>query len=213
MLRLIYDIPPSTISRYLKIITEDKIIDNVDQKFVSEIDLGETFITDSFTVKSMDGKDCTSIDSGRNSCDRGRKATKVHLIISRNGIPKDIDLKPANVHDSKILDSRLDTISFPNRVRLLADKAYVGKKLNKKALGKNVRLLVQPKKKRNKIQTHVLLKSDAEYLKKNRNCIELLNGQIRRHRGVMIKYLRKISCYRTLVLSVMFPIGLTIIRT
>jgi hypothetical protein len=199
----IFNIAKSTFSKYLKIITESNILEKVYNKFITEISFNNLFITDTFTVKSMDGKD----GLGRNPTDRGRKGLKVHLITDINGISKDISIQPANIHDSKILKNQLNTLSFQNRVECLADSGYVGKELNRKALEKNIKLIVKPKKKRNKLPTHILLKLDSNKLKKYRNRIELLNGQIRRHRGIMIKYVRKITSYKTLLFSVIISIS------
>jgi len=60
----------------------------------------DCLITDTFTVKSMDGSE----GLGRNPTDRGRKGFKVSLICDQNLITHAVHFEPANIHDSKILE-------------------------------------------------------------------------------------------------------------
>ena len=66
-------------------------------------------ITDTFTVKSMDGSE----GLGRSCTDRGRKGLKVSLICDQNLVTHAMRLEPANVHDSKILVPTIEH-SFSN---------------------------------------------------------------------------------------------------
>jgi IS5 family transposase len=68
--------------------------------------------------------------------DRGKRGSKYHLAVDRNGIPLAVRLSAANVHDSKVLEPLVDAIppivgprGRPGRPRfrpakLHADKAY-----------------------------------------------------------------------------------------
>ena len=110
-----------------------------------------------------------------------------------------VKLGPANVHDSKLLMTTIENKIFSQQVKCLCDSGYVGKQLRNDCLKKNLRLIVKPRKKRNGLPTHILLKTDREMLDKQRNLIELLNGQVRRYRGLNIKYVKRIDTYKCLL--------------
>ena len=75
-------------------------------------------------------------ETSRNPVDRGKRGSKYHLVVDRNGIPLAVRLSAANVHDSKLLEPLVDAIPAivgprgrPGRPRfrpskLHADKAY-----------------------------------------------------------------------------------------
>jgi putative transposase len=199
-----FGLAKSTFCYYLKIISKYEIIEKFLGDFLSEVEYSHLYITDTFTVKSMDGYE----GLGRNPTDRGRNGNKVSLIIDENHIPIDISIEPANKHDATILKSRLNTVVFntTDRVQLLADSGYVGKPLQELASSKNIQLTAKPRKKRNQMPTHVLTDEDSELLKKKRGGIELVNGQTRRHRGIHVKYVKKRATYKTMVFLVVLCI-------
>lgn len=47
---------------------------------------------------------------GRNPTDRGRQGTKLHIIVDQNGIPLGAEIVGANIHDSRLVSSTLETI-------------------------------------------------------------------------------------------------------
>jgi transposase len=87
---------------------------------------------DSLSVRAKRGGD----DTGPNPVDRGKRGSKYHLVVDRNGIPLAVRLSAANVHDSRWLEPVIDAIPSiigprgqPGRPRkrpakLQADKAY-----------------------------------------------------------------------------------------
>ena len=74
--------------------------------------------------------------AGPNPTDRGKLASKRHLVVDRGGVPLAMKLTAANVHDSNMLEAMLDAVSpirwpqgRPGHPRerpekLHADKAY-----------------------------------------------------------------------------------------
>ena len=74
--------------------------------------------------------------TGPNPTDKGKKGSKRHVVSDRGGVPLAVVLSAANVHDSKVLEEAVDTISpikgprgRPGRPRkrpkkLHADKGY-----------------------------------------------------------------------------------------
>lgn len=47
---------------------------------------------------------------GRNPTDRGRSGTKIHLIVDKNGQPLGVEIVGANVHDSRLVGSTIESI-------------------------------------------------------------------------------------------------------
>lgn len=187
----------STFHRYLKIVSDHHIVEEVYEEVIKECSVSDLMITDTFTVKSMRG----SVGLGSNPTDRGRKGFKVSLICDTNRVTRSVEVGGANVHDTKMLIKTIDHIPHPEQmVTCLCDAGYVGKELKSRCHDKNFRLIVKPRRtcKHGKM-THILLKKDSQLLKNNRNQIELLNGHIRRFRGLMIKWVRDVSIYTCLL--------------
>lgn len=189
-----YGISKGTFYRYLKLITEYHILEDLYHEIIKNIPIVEPLITDTFTVKSMRGND----GLGRNPTDRGRKGLKVSIICDTNRVSRTVHIGGANTHDSKMLINTIDSFPIQKRpIKCLCDAGYVGKQLAIDCMDKNLRLIVKPKKvgKKGKISHHIDL-IDQDMLKKHRNQIELLNGNIRRFRGLMIKWVTTITSYR-----------------
>jgi transposase len=87
---------------------------------------------DSVSVRAKRGGEHT----GPNPTDRGKRGSKYHVLVDRQGIPLAVQLTAANVHDSKLLEPLVDAvqpirrpIGAPGRPRkrpakLHADKGY-----------------------------------------------------------------------------------------
>jgi len=189
-----YGIPKTTFYRYLKILSENKIIEQIYFQLIHVQDQYVPKITDTMTIKSMRG----SVGLGRNPTDRGRKGLKVSLICDLDRITSAVHVDACNIHDTKMLIRTLEKQkSSDTMVDCLCDAGYVGQALNKYCETKNYRLIAKPRKTRNKSRmTHVLSEMDGDHLKKFRNRIELLNQNIRRYRALMIKWVQNINIYQ-----------------
>jgi len=191
-----YGISKGTFYRYLKMISEHHILEDLYQSIIEHIPLTEHLITDTFNVKSMRGSD----GLGRNPTDRGRNGLKVSVICDTNRITREIHIGSANTHDSKLL---LPTIkhhqglkSLQEPIKCLCDAGYVGHQLACECQKENISLIVRPKKVgKSGRWSHQLNHIDQIALDKYRNRIELLNGNIRRFRGLMVKWVTTISTY------------------
>src|SRR5215211_6248975 len=71
--------------------------------------------------------------TGKNPTDKGKKGSKRHIVVDREGIPLSVTHSAANVHDSKVLEEAMDAVSPIRKPRgrprkrpkkLHADKAY-----------------------------------------------------------------------------------------
>jgi transposase len=111
----------------------------------------KTLCIDTTYVKSVQGRKCT----GPNSTDRGRKATKISIIIDSLKAPLAYSIHPGNESDIRVAHHTLDTL--PNFIHsndrmvshLLADKGYACLKthpLQEHAKRKGCRLVVKPKR-------------------------------------------------------------------
>ena len=183
MCQKIAGIPKGTFYRYIKFVSEHHIIQDIYHNAIAHYPLANLLITDTFTVKSMRGSE----GLGRNPTDRERQGFKVSLIADTNRVVRAVQTSGADKHDSKILTDTIDC---------LCDAGYVGKQLRETCHTKNFRLIVKPKKTNcSGKMSHILSETDAELLRLKRNQIELLNGQIRRFRGLMIKWVKHIPIY------------------
>jgi len=67
---------------------------------------------------------------GRNPTDRGRSGTKIHLIVDQNGIPLGVEAAGANIHDSRLVGSTIDSMPVEPKLspqispNLSLDKGY-----------------------------------------------------------------------------------------
>jgi IS5 family transposase len=150
-------------------------------------------ITDTFIVKSMNGREGT----GRNPTDRGRQGIKVSLVCDDQRITHDLIIGSANQPDVKLLEKSIEKISKLERhIKCLADAGYIGHAIRFKCLKKRIDLIARPRKTRSGKMTHQLSDEEFTLLKMKRCRVELLNSQIRRHRGLMIKWTRNIKSYQ-----------------
>jgi len=185
----VFGIPKATYYRYLKIIGEYQILQKVYNSMIDSVPVSEPLIT----VKSMRGSE----GLGRSATDRGRKGLKVSLICDTKRIARIVHIGRANTHDSKLLIHTIEKFQTPKQtVKCLCDAGYVGQQLSCECMKKNLRLVVKPKRVgRSGKMSHYLNPEDEQDLKKYRNQIELLNGNIRRFRSLMIKWVVTIATY------------------
>ena len=77
---------------------------------------------DSSYVKNIYGRDCT----GRNPTDRGRRATKLSVIVDDIGVPFSLHTAAGNVSDQRLFEPLLKTqlSPLPTSIEIFADKGY-----------------------------------------------------------------------------------------
>lgn len=88
---------------------------------------------------------------GKNPTDRARNGIKFAVMVDRNGAPMSIDIFPANVHDSKTLDSAIKKMKKSKNIRIVsADSAFDVKKLYSTCKDKNLALVasINPRRKK-----------------------------------------------------------------
>jgi transposase len=97
---------------------------------------------DSVSVRAKRGGEHT----GPNPTDRGKRGSKYHLVVDRQGVPLAVQLSAANVHDSKVLEPLVDAvepirrpIGQPGRPRKRPDKLHADKGYDYPALRRALR--------------------------------------------------------------------------
>ena len=194
-------ISKSTFYYYFSLISKHSFFEKIHVDIVKKyriLEPDDYLMTDTFTVKSMEGTEGV----GRNPTDRGRNGIKVSLICDQYLITHAVHVTSANTHDSMILAPTIEaSISDLHGKKCLADSGYAGHKYISKIQSKTGILLIsKPKKTRSSMMSHHISKEESVLLQKKRNYIERLIGNIRKFRGLMIKYTQKISSYRTYLL-------------
>ena len=111
----------------------------------------KNLIIDTSFIKNVQGRDCV----GKNSSDRGRKATKLSVITDKEGMPLAYSIHAGNCADISVALNTVDSLSScllksDNRIKtnLLADKAYscvYGHTFRRTSSTKGFRLVVHPK--------------------------------------------------------------------
>lgn len=87
-------------------------------------------------VRQKKGSNASEKKLGPNPTDRGRSGTKIHLIVDRVGIPLGIEAVGANIHDSRLVGSTIQTIPVEpkNQLQFLPnlclDKGYDYKRVD-----------------------------------------------------------------------------------
>lgn len=203
-----FHLPKSTYYYYFDLVTKNKFFNIIYEQLIhsyTKENQIQYLITDTFTVKSMLGSD----GLGRSCTDRGRKALKVSLICDQNLVTHAVHLNPANVHDSKIFIPTIESSMTELKGNYcLADAGYAGHKyISNIEKHTGIKLLSKPKRTCNKsTMSHYVTPYESDLIKKKRNGIERLNGNIRNFRSLMIKYTKKIDSYLTYLYMVLIII-------
>ena len=102
-----------------------------------------------------------------------------------------------NVHDSKVFKQSVSELVPTEFIKCLADSGYVGDDLYNHCIDHKIEMVVQPRKKRNGQMTHTLTSENEVLLKKYRSIICYVNSKVRTFRSLNVKYVKKISTFKT----------------
>lgn len=210
-----FGIPKSTYYKYFKVIVETNFFENVNKmivnSFVPKEDVLYT-ITDTYTFKSMDGHD----GLGRNPTDRGRRGGKCSTIVDNIGVIHSAVLSPANTHDAKLLAPTIEaSVTDLTGKIMYADSGYAGAKyIGKINRACRINLISKPKKTRKiGVMSHSLSPEQTLHLQKRRNLIERINQNMRNFRGLMIKYFKQMTTYKTYLFLAILCINIYMIHS
>jgi transposase len=173
---------------------------NLDKRHFQNIYIDTTFI------KNVGGVDML----GKNSTDRGRKATKISIVCDEDRIILGHIATPCK-SDVKVVETTLDSVPFDlQKMRkrkatyLIADKAYASYKLSN-CLEKRKLRLVTDRKKRQRHTNHVCGRQMAKDKLKRRYIVEHAFGIMKRFKRIPRREDRKITVY-----NAFFQLGMII---
>ncbi len=80
--------------------------------------------------------------SGKNPTDRAKRGVKYGILVNRKGAPLFINVTPANMHDSKLLESIIRQMKKSKTIKIIAaNSAFDVKKLYSSSKEKNIALI------------------------------------------------------------------------
>jgi transposase len=156
----------------------------------------KSLFIDSSMIKNVAGIDCT----GKNSTDRGRKATKLSTICDENQVPVAAVFFPANESDVNTIEATVASIHCPirrdaryNNV-LIGDKGYISSETGGYLKELGIKLLTPPKvnsrnKKRSKVEILQLRK---------RHCVENLFCRLDKFKRIHVRRDKTIAMFEAM---------------
>ena len=147
---------------------------------------------DTTMIKNIKGVETIGV----NHYDRGRKGTKLSLIVTNKGIPLGISIDKSNIHDIHLVDPTLVDVKIKIiGSRLIADKGYVSKPLVNKLKDKHDIRMITPLKVNDKRK---LTTFDRTLLGK-RNIIENVFSWLKANRRIQLRYDKTILAFEQFV--------------
>ena len=140
----------------------------------------KTLYVDATMIKNVRGHDSIGI----NHYDRGRKGSKMSLLITKEGIPLNLKMVGSNVHDLTAFEEQIKEIKIKFiGSRIIGDKGYSSKKL-KESLEKDDISLITPAKKNQKKRNTDIEKT----LLKERSVVENVFSWVQQRRRIRLRY-------------------------
>ena len=144
------------------------------------------YCIDSSFVKNVFGQDCL----GRNPTDRGRKASKLSIIVDDKGIPCAFHTSPANVSDMTLFRPTIEgMICAHNGEEIHADKGYDSQKNRSFCRSVGLRDRIMKPRCRYGRRTHI-----------KRGVVEHAFAWQDKYRRLILRYDQKISVYLSFTL-------------
>lgn len=140
------------------------------------------YCIDSSFVKNVFGIDCT----GRNPTDRGRRATKLSVLVDDLGIPVSFVTSPGNVSDMKLFSPVFDAamISLQRDTEVFADKGYDSRANREDCRKRGFRDRLFRRRTINGRRTHA-----------KRGAVERFFAWHDKFRRLLVRYERKVTTY------------------
>lgn len=186
--------------RFVRFDIYKKTYDNILSFYLNKISFINGIIVDSSFFQNRFGKN----NIARNKYFKNKNCCKISILNDLNGIPFSVISARGNLHDITIFEehkkdiNRLsDFLPNNNSIYSLADKAYSSKFINSYFSSKNIKVLIPPKKIKNKQLKIFNLKQKKIY--KNRLIVEHLFKDIKRFNRVDIIYDSKHSTFLSFI--------------
>jgi transposase len=153
-------------------------------KYLKESSYKKLYI-DATMIKNVKGKDLIGV----NHYDRGKKGSKISLLVTKEGIPLNLEMVSSNVHDLTAFKTQIEKIKIKFMgSRIIGDKGYVSKKL-KESLEKDQINLITPHKKNSKNKNSKNKNSDENReLLRDRSLVENVFSWIQQRRRIRLRY-------------------------
>ena len=142
---------------------------------------------DSSFVKNVYGHDCT----GRNPTDRGRRATKLSVLVDDLGIPVSFVTSPGNISDMRLFHPVFDAAMIPLRrgAEVFADKGYDSRANRDECLRRGFRDRLFRRRTTNGRRTHA-----------KRGVVERYFAWHDKFRRLLVRYEHKVGVYESFTL-------------
>ncbi len=147
---------------------------------------------DATYIKSINGTDLV----GKNPTVRGRNATKLSMIVDRNGVPIGYHLDKGNISDSRLFKKTIKKMIDKRsaKTNLYADKGYSNSKNKKEANEFNMELCCK-----NKRNSKKKLFKDQK-IERHRYVVEAVFSWIKNYKRLILRYDKYIEKYRNFLL-------------
>ena len=148
------------------------------------------YCIDSTFVKNVYGRDCT----GRNPTDRGRRATKLSVLVDDLGVPVSLVTSPGNVSDMRLFTPVMDAKMTHLRpgVEVFADKGYDSRANREDCRRRGFRDRIFRRRSTNGRRTHA-----------KRGVVERFFAWHDKYRRLLLRYEGKVLVYENLSLIAM----------
>ena len=145
------------------------------------------YCIDSSFVKNVYGIDCT----GRNPTDRGRRATKLSVLVDDLGVPVSLVTSPGNVSDMRLFTPVMDSAMTPlqSGAEVFADKGYDSRANREDCRRRGMRDRIFRRRSVNGQRTHA-----------KRGVVERFFAWHDKYRRLLVRYEKKVLVYENLTL-------------
>lgn len=197
-----------TIHRRCAVIMKANLIKQAWEKIVSRYAMmknkknGRHFknlFVDTTFIKNIGGIDCV----GKNSTDRGRKATKISVVCDENRTIIGCYASPCS-HDARLVENTLDTVPFDiEKLRkkcatfIVADKAYASYNLSDRLEKRNLTLITDRKRRQKRFTNVACSRASARKKLAMRCVVEHAFGIMKRFKRVARREDRLCDHYMT----------------
>jgi len=144
---------------------------------------------DSSMIKNIKGSDGV----GTNHYDRGRKGSKISIVVTQEGIPLGITLSGSHIHDIRLVEDLVDKITVKViGSRLIGDKGYNSRRLKTRLANKGIDLIYPFKRNQREENTE----SERQLLR-SRNIVENVFSWQQNNRHIRLRYDRYLINYES----------------
>lgn len=182
-----------------------RLLEKYSKEYLQNLDFLNLFI-DSSNIRNKNGVDLVSYSSK----DKGKKNSKISLVVDENRFPIEIQLDTAKVHDGKIAESLIDKLdnneNLINKIYLIGDKGYV--KSKKLWIGKRQINLIFPYRSN---QRYINSKKERIKLNKRHN-VENSFATMKQYRRTSTRYEKNSSRFLEYIYWAFILIGMNIMK-